>query len=284
MTAKPDVRPVVLVGDTRRGRFESHCAASVEVWLQTWWGTRNRVDGIEPSQVEWREGFGQSWCFRIEPFPDPFTVRVDDLLWSVMAGLDAVPRSAGRAVERTIAAELQQRAVRSLVALLAEADESAVTVEPSAGGVALGTPIARHCAATLALRAGAQVVSLAVRVPCQFLLAICPRSAASPLPDARGALVDQIGPEMVEVAASMGPARISVSGLVGLAPGDVIVLEQRLADPAQLAIPGYEPFLQGFIGVSAGRRAVSIDSVLSTTGGAAAPRSTAVPASRAISA
>lgn len=232
-----------LVGPEVRAPVE----AAVADWSHAWFAGRAslRLTALEPRPPLWAAELGASaWQRHGEALwiasPAPALSR----LRAKALDMAATPRT-----ETPRDAALLRGLERRMLSDLARAVERALGIPSAAAPPAPGTgsPGAECLCAIIAEPSGAEAVRLAIpREPvAAFRKARMspPRRRDRPAP--RGAA---LAGARLSIEARLGTAQVTLEELRALAPGDVLLLERRLDEPAELFAAGEtEPFARGLL-------------------------------------
>jgi flagellar motor switch/type III secretory pathway protein FliN len=213
---------------------------AVRDWCSAFFARRPfRVDRIKPVPAGARSSEGPAW----RSYSSNVAISVQRL-------------TAGQLVARALDADLGAVAVSDQDRLLLDAFERklfaelAAKIEAALGSMDRAYDSPREIAdpfgpeggavAILAEDNGARLMSLAL--PGRVLLPLCKRSI-SPSSPSKGRLkspASALAPTEVVVEATLGSAEIALADLRDLAPGDVLVLNRALGEPADIRLKGAE--------------------------------------------
>lgn len=245
------VRPFRLLGATDLAEVEARLAAAVEAWRLEW------LPASEPPTVS---------CVPAHKSP----CAAAELRWlSAGTGGAAIYQGtrldAPNALQRLLFGAVAAQHPSELAGEVAQKALAALAVAclPGAEVIPAGVPAAhdwtRGSGAVCASLAwpGLELLLVLDGEAISRLLADSPRRAPPrrpPLGDPRAA----VGSGRVEVRASTGAAEIDVATFRSLAVGDVIRLDLRIDQPLRLTVGGQPTTRRAYLGVQAGRRALSL--------------------------
>lgn len=257
--------PFLLLGETRRQALAEYIRARVERWQSRWLPERRETARVEVLEHEARAHdlrLHDAACFRVAGGEQAALLLIAPQKCAphVAGVLGAACDSAGGVIQqRSIAAELMLEGLQALIREFRTPDVLEPVLER------LDTAAADLLREYAALRyVGVLVTHGDMR--CPIVLLMSPQAVNAALGvRALPAPVEQLEPrraavgnETVCVEAVLGDGEVLVSELARLAVGDVIVLGQRLGEPAALAIRGGGRIAGAAPGRVGGMRAVQI--------------------------
>jgi flagellar motor switch/type III secretory pathway protein FliN len=257
--------PFLLLGETRRNALAEHVRTRVERWQSHWLPERRETARVEVFEYEDRSHdlrLHDAACFR--------TAGGERAALLLIIPHKCVPHVAGVLGEScdsvggtiqpgSIADQLRLEALQALVREFRTADVLEPVLErldTAATGVLREFTSLRYVGALISL-GNAQCPVVLLMSPQVVSAAVGARALPAPMErlEPRRAAV---GDEMVAVEAVLGDGEVMVSELARLAVGDVIVLGQRLGEPAALAIRGGGRIAGAAPGRVGGMRAVQV--------------------------
>lgn len=255
--------PYVVLGETRRQMLGEYVRACVERWRSRWIPEQKanvRVTVLAPRESH-DVRLHDATCFRLGDTRTDMVLIVPARCLPLVAGVTGdVGEPVGVAPQPHGLAELLElEALRALAREFRTTESLNPTLERM---TCTATEAQREYAA---LRYATVLVTLGdAKSPVVALLS--PELMAAAIP-ARGKLdaAESLEPrnaaiaqEVIAVEAVLGEGEVSVSELTKLAVGDVVVLEQKLGEPASLAIRGGGRIVGAAPGRVEGVRAVQI--------------------------
>jgi flagellar motor switch/type III secretory pathway protein FliN len=261
--ASPAAIPLLLLGDTGRRHLAERLTSCVERWRDAW-----------------LPGYAGSANVEVhDPRSQPVDIRVhEDEGFRVRAGVGAplVLIASPRAIhelmgvcthgpatymrdDSPLAAALELETVRGLAAALLRGS-TGLEVERAQQ---TATELFRTCEGARYIRAvihlGEHRCVFSVLLTPAFAESLLPPRAVTPLGESLESRRSAIGSESIAVDAVLGTADVPVADLAALAVGDVIVLNQGLADGAELAVRGGKRIGGAALGCIDGKRAIQIN-------------------------
>jgi hypothetical protein len=252
--------PFLLLGDTRRRALASAVRTRVERWRGQWAPEQKAVVRIEiPESQERDPRLQEAACFRMADARPALVIIVPARSVLQVVGVlgDAESRAFGP--PHGLAEKLEHAALSALLREFRTPD----VLDPSLERIAGAAAEVQH--QYIVQRYTPALVTLG-ESQCPVLLLLSPELVGALLPaggspigaerlDRRSAAVAQ---EVVAIEGVLGEGEVSVSELARLAVGDVIVLDQKLGDPASLAIRGGARIVDGAPGRLDERWAIQI--------------------------
>jgi flagellar motor switch protein FliM/N len=248
-----------LLGATERGRVAAVSREAFARWAGAWFGTA-ADGGIDVRPAEHvtevrcaearalaRAADGARWAAVLA---GPGAYRAAAARFAAQAGEGWAPRAELPPVVRGAVEECYGALAAELVA--------AAGASPAPADADVDLEAAYRHASGAALAAGA--------LDGERILAVLSADLVSALcgavrPAARGGLArraDCIQGATLELRAVAGAAELGIGALLSVAPGDVIVLDARIDQTFSLSGPGGVPLGRGFLGSSAGAKALQL--------------------------
>ena len=262
-----NAQPLLFLGDKRRRTLLARVADSARRWRLSWSKTGESFEAhCEPPAAS---GYTElvasisTSCWALEIAGERQAVLLlphAALHWAVHEGGAGALDAAAAAAPGTIAEELEEEVARTLISDLCAVDErEAISVIRTTSDALADW--SRDCRAwTLQLRASSGR-AFTLLLSARRFEKLAPARAVTP----SAALVsrrDAVGGNSLLLSAVVGEVEMSVSELAEVAIDDVLVLDQRLADPiAVLASHSNVPVAAGNLGRAGARRAIKITSI-----------------------
>jgi hypothetical protein len=258
--------PWLLLGDTRRRALAQRIERATEDWRRDWLPGHTQPIGVaiedvlsRPTDIRTPEAI----CFQVLIGGEVSLVLVvprrslASLVGAPSHGADSSHRLAD---DTSLAAALEREALRRLAAVL---------LKDSAAGACELQKLTQGAVDVLREYSKARFICACITADdarCVLDVLIAPTVVERFLPKRPSApdaeRVERrrlaVGAETVHLDGLLGFAEVSVSELTALSPGDVIVLDQTLADAGGVAIHGGERFSAAAPGHVDGKRAIQI--------------------------
>ncbi len=234
--------PFVVLGDTRRRTLADAVRTRVERWRAQWVPGQERSVRVDvPESGDGDARVHEVICFRVSGACPPLVMLVPARCIPQVVGVrgDAGASASASSESRGLVERLELRALTALAREFRTAD----VLEPQVERIALPVAGVQHEYAALRY-ASVRVTLDEAKCPILFLLSPELVSTVVPVkPSVAGAeRLDRravaIAEEVVGIEAVLGEGEVSLADLTRLAVGDVLVLEQKLGEPASLAIRG----------------------------------------------
>jgi hypothetical protein len=252
-------RPFVLHGESALRALRERCAAAATRWSADWGVTLDErsiacsaCDGESPAgAAPWRSwrpaGAAVAWIADGD--------CEEAVAWAI-AGGEGLPRGPMRVTPLVAqaAAEALADLVGALVQALRGKPGMPASLEP--GQIAADVLAPGSGAVAVFLQLGPAVLGIVVPHR-ELALPASPRSARPPAIDVTPVVAAVQGTSVV-VRAEMGTVEVAVAEVRDLAPGDVIRLGRRLADPVELVGPDGAALCRGHLGAYEGCRALDL--------------------------
>lgn len=259
-----DAVPLLLLGEKGRAHLVACLTRLVEQWRDAWLQGHAPAVAVEihdPRSQPVDIRVHESVCFRVRTGIDvPLVLIAPPRAIHEVMGVSASCSGTAALIrdDNSLAAVLELEAVRRFAAALLPASAS-VNVErtpQTAPEIFRAYDAARYIRAVIHL--GERRSALSVLLAPAFAESLLPKRSTAPVGETverrRGAL----GDETVAVDAVLGTAEVPVAELAALAVGDVIVLNQGLADGAELAVRGGKRISGAALGRVEGKRALQL--------------------------
>jgi flagellar motor switch/type III secretory pathway protein FliN len=254
--------PWVLLGAKRRGALERTLTSCVESWRTRWSAQRDPVhvtvghgaDNLATRRAHPVGGMMLSVAARDSKLA---CLRADSDAVAALVGVSGSTSDAGSAhATQTLAHEVQAEILRALCAAVVEAARiSDATIEEVRGTDADGIDRRRCASAAISIGTGRAKFTLLLAARLVDALAARPMSGGSGMVGRRRAAIVDVP---VRVEAMLGEVEVTLTDLVALTAGDVIVLEQSLASAGFLTTSDGTRIAAAHLGKVGAVRAVSV--------------------------
>ena len=260
MTTTETVRPLLLLGDSARAALERSLAASVLDWYRTYAaGQLHVAPRVELAEADSHARAPGSVHYRAVPEPALVDFEVPVEYLAALSGLGiAEPAARGSHESGTLAEMIERTSLVRLANAICAAAGVRVELERATEGL---RAVGARANAALPV---ANVWFPRLRTPLRLTLSA--RLVGKLVPPAprttgpHGVVSRRIGiaDATVPVEAVLGPIEVAWRELRNLRPGDVLVLEEGLAEPGRLVVRGGAPIAPVILGRRLSARAVQI--------------------------